>query len=160
MSTTQTVCGLQCAVTLSEFKAKKKRERETRKLKHEFNKRDIKWQQKRAQDTFNAYIRERDKNDGCISCGIRTGQFHAGHFLTRGAYPEKSFLEDNVHKQCAQCNRYKSGALSPYRANLIKKIGRKRVLALESYRPVKKMTCEEYEAITMKYRSKLKKLKT
>ncbi|MBW5405927.1 recombination protein NinG, partial [Morganella morganii] len=60
---------------------------------------------KQAQTAFNAYIRERDKDLPCISCGRHhTGQYHAGHYRTTKAMPELRFDEDNVHKQCSACN--------------------------------------------------------
>jgi len=93
---------------------------------------------KEAQAAFNSFIRERDKELACISCGrnskkkvLRGAVFHAGHYRSRGANPELSFVEDNVHKQCAYCNKDLSGNVTNYRINLIKKIGAKRLEWLE-----------------------------
>ena len=161
----QKICrSYECAVAMQqkgEFKkdAIKRKQKEINKRKKAFREKDIKWQKARAQKTFNAYIRKRDEYLGCISCGVReAGQWDAGHFKTTGAHPELRFDEDNCHKQCSVCNNYKSGNLIAYRENLVKKIGKERVLALEKYRPPQKMTAKDYEKVHLKYQSKLKKL--
>jgi hypothetical protein len=72
-----------------------------------------------AQKEFNAYIREVDKNEPCISCQrFHDGQYHAGHYLSVGAHPELRFNEDNCHKQCSVCNNHLSGNQLNYRKEL------------------------------------------
>lgn len=155
-STTQVVCSPFCAVVLAKDKQKKKFKKETAKRKKEFRANDIKFQKNKAQTAFNAYIRERDKHLPCISCGKHhKGQYHAGHYKTRGAYPELAFSEDNCHKQCAPCNNHKSGDIANYRTNLILKIGEERVLALEGHHEPVKRTADDYAKLAMKYRLKL-----
>jgi len=91
----------------------------------------------KAQEVFNKFIRERDKNKPCISCGA----FHtlqAGHFYSAGHHNALRFNEDNVHGQCLRCNYYLSGNLSNYRVNLIKKIGIQRVEKLDQIASIKK----------------------
>lgn len=85
---------------------------------------------KHATDVFNAYIRERDKDEGCISCGTFK-MIQAGHLYSAGKFPALRFNEDNVNSQCLPCNYYRSGDLLNYRNNLIKKIGLERVEKLE-----------------------------
>tara|TARA_R110000787_G_scaffold85493_2_gene182362 strand:+ start:3986 stop:4375 length:390 start_codon:yes stop_codon:yes gene_type:complete len=75
---------------------------------------------------FHKFIRTRDKDLPCISCGRYT-KLQAGHFYSAGNHPSVRFNEDNVHGQCIQCNHFLSANLLPYRANLIKKIGQERV---------------------------------
>ena len=64
----------------------------------------------RAQQAFNAFIRARDADLPCISCGetnppdLHGGQWDCGHFKTVGANPELRFEERNAHKQCKSCN--------------------------------------------------------
>ena len=79
---------------------------------------------------FNAFIRERDQDQPCISCGSRT-TLQAGHFYSGGHHSALRFNEDNVHGQCMRCNYYLSGNLNEYRKNLIKKIGVDRVEQLD-----------------------------
>ena len=116
-----------------------------------------------AQKAFNAFIRQRDCLLDCISCGrnskketLTGAMFHAGHYRSRGANPELSFIEDNVHKQCAYCNKDLSGNITNYRINLIKKIGAKRLDWLEGPHELTRYSIEDYEAIKKKYREKLK----
>lgn len=88
-----------------------------------------------AQSEFNRFIRERDFSDGCISCHMPfnySGQWHAGHYRTTAAASQLRFNEDNVNKQCSQCNARKSGNVVEYRIRLVHKIGVARVEALEN----------------------------
>ncbi len=115
-----------------------------------------------AQRIFNSYIRERDKNEPCISCGTRKEvQYCAGHYYHAGGYAALRFNEDNVHKQCNKnCNLKLSGNILEYRPNLIKKIGQKRFDYLEAHkRDNLNMTIPEVIELKKLYRDKLKTLK-
>ena len=113
-----------------------------------------------AQKAFNAFIRERDKNEPCISCmRHHQGQYHAGHYRSVGACPELRFCELNVHKQCSACNNHKSGNIVEYRINLVKKIGEEQLEWLEGKHEPKKYTIEQIKEIRAKYQLKLKELK-
>jgi hypothetical protein len=115
---------------------------------------------KEAQTAFNAFIRERDKNDPCISCGrFHTGQYHAGHYRTVGSNPELRFEELNVHKQCAPCNNHKSGNIVEYRIRLKAKIGEDKVDWIEGFHEPKHYTIDEIQEIKSMYSKKLKQLK-
>jgi len=83
-----------------------------------------------AQKKFNAFIRERDKDDPCISCGS-WNTAHASHYYSAGKHKNLRFNEDNVHASCLKCNYYMHGNLIPYRENLIKKTGLERVEKLD-----------------------------
>ncbi|MDG1996117.1 MAG: recombination protein NinG [Emcibacteraceae bacterium] len=127
--------------------------------KRSFYANDIKTRKESAQKAFNAYIRERDKDQPCISCGTtKDVQYCAGHHYTRGARPDLAFHEDNCHKQCNQyCNMNLSGNLVPYRENLIKKIGLERYEALTLNKTVKR-TAQDYLEIENKFKGLLKSL--
>lgn len=115
-----------------------------------------------CQKVFNTFIRMRDKDLPCISCGANNNvQMAAGHFFSAGAYPNLRFHEDNVHKQCNQyCNMRMSGNLIPYREGLIKKLGMERFNALEKEKhSVKKYTIPEVKELIELYRKKIKDLK-
>lgn len=112
-----------------------------------------------AQFWFNKFIRLRDANDPCISCGRHhDGQYHAGHYRSTGACPELRFEEDNCHKQCAPCNNHLSGNLTNYRPRLIDKIGIERVEWLEGPHEAKKYTIDELKSLISKYKEKVKPL--
>jgi len=83
----------------------------------------------KAQKVFNSWIRNRDKDKGCISCGAGVDQ--AGHFYSAGKFNALRFDEDNCHGQCLRCNYFLSGNLLNYREGLIKKIGKERFEKLE-----------------------------
>jgi Bacteriophage Lambda NinG protein len=85
---------------------------------------------KKAITVFNAFIRNRDKDKPCISCGAYKVQ-QAGHFYSAGHHNHIRFDEDNVHGQCIRCNNYLSGNLINYRAALENRIGKERLEALD-----------------------------
>jgi hypothetical protein len=112
-----------------------------------------------AQAAFNRYIRLRDHDKPCISCGRQhQGQWHAGHYRSVGACPELRFEEANVHKQCAPCNDHLSGNIVEYRRCLIERIGIDQVEWLEGNHEAKKYTIEEIRAIKAEYTHKSKEL--
>lgn len=162
----QAVCGFICAKTHADIlRAKKDKESATReRLAHREAKERIKTRAQwlaDAQKVFNAYIRERDVGKPCISCGaVNASSYHAGHYLSRGANPEKSFLEDNCHLQCSKCNTHLSGNQINYRINLVKKIGLEAVDALESKHPPLKLTIPEIKELIALYKLKLKIIKS
>lgn len=85
-----------------------------------------------AKRVFQAWCRDRDKGLPCISCGIvDSKQWDGGHYRKAEVYSGVIFHEDNVNKQCVYCNRDLHGNEVEYRFGLIKKIGIKRVEALE-----------------------------
>lgn len=78
---------------------------------------------------FNLFIRNRDKHNGCISCGGEVSQ--AGHYLSGGHHGLQRFNPDNVHGQDVRCNLFLHGNLIEYRKGLVKKIGVQKVELLE-----------------------------
>jgi len=139
-------------------KVRKNTKKEDSLRKEIFRASDLGLRKKAAQSAFNAYIRARDSKEPCISCQKHhTGQYHAGHFKTTGARSELRFNEDNCHKQCAPCNNHLSGNIEHYRPNLIKKIGRERVEALDVQQVIK-WDCDTYKDIEVMYKRKLKQL--
>ena len=138
-------------------KQEKEFKKETRRLKEES--RPISWYKKKAQELFNKFIRLRDKDLPCISCGRHhQGQYHAGHYRTVGACPELRFDELNCHKQCSVCNNHLSANLLEYRINLIKKIGEDKVNWLEGYHEPKRYRKEDLVELIKTYKAKIKSL--
>jgi len=95
-----------------------------------YKKKSIPQLKKIAEKHFNRFIRERDMDECCISCGAYNVK-QAGHFFSGGNYPNLKFNENNVNGQCVKCNYYLSGNLLEYRKNLIDKIGIDEVENLE-----------------------------
>jgi hypothetical protein len=154
----QSVCSLECAVIAAETAKAKRIRKEHRAAKHKLKSR-ADWL-KEAQAAFNRYIRMRDHDKPCISCGRQhQGQWHAGHYRSVGACPELRFDELNVHKQCAPCNDHLSGNIVEYRRGLIERIGIDRVEWLEGNHAAKKYTIEEIKAIKAEYTHKAKEVR-
>jgi|ERR1044072_1423939 hypothetical protein len=110
----------------------------------------------KAQTVFNAYIRRRDAEKPCITCGKPKIE-HACHFYSAGHYTGLRFNEDNVHGGCLQCNYFKHGAGNEYRRNIEQRIGKNRLLLLDAaatrYR-FKKWSRLELEIIIAEYKNK------
>jgi hypothetical protein len=115
---------------------------------------------KAAQMVFNKYIRERDKDELCISCKQKPKKVNAGHFWNANNHWNVRFDEDNVHVQCERCNSFLSGNLLEYRTNLCLKIGQKRFDQLEARaRVTRKFTKDELKELIKKYKEKYNQLK-
>ncbi len=139
----------QCLVSFGQGEKVRVQKAEAREFK-----RDRPYYLKRVQTEFNKYIRSRDKGQPCISCQrYHDGQYHAGHYRSVGAHPELRFVEDNCNLQCSVCNNHRSGNLSPYRVNLIAKIGLARVEWLEGPHDPMKYTVEDLQSLLKKYQS-------
>ncbi len=154
----QKACSVTCAKEYVIQKSEKEFKKETKRLKDK-SKSKSDWL-KEAQKEFNRYIRARDFYDPCISCGtMKSVQYAAGHYFTRGAHPELRFNEDNVHKQCNKyCNLENSGNIAAYRVKLKKKIGEERLRILEGKHKQKNYTIDDIKEIKEKYKKLVKKL--
>lgn len=141
---------------------KKEKERKWKKEKKERLER-LKTYSDHAKDLqviFNKYIRLRDKDKCCISCGKPlTGKYDAGHYRSVGGNPELRFNEQNVHGQCVYCNQHKHGNLIEYRIRLIERLGLEVVEFLEGPQQPRKYTIEELKGLQTYYKEKIKQLK-
>lgn len=130
----------------------------TKQVRH-YKFKTLPWLTKRAQEVFNAYIRERDKlTDGtfkCISCGkikkIKGGNYHAGHFYPAGQYQSLRFDERNVNGECVKCNYYSGDHLIGYRENLINKIGQSQFEELEMLAKASKRHFHKWDRLSLIY---------
>lgn len=155
----QLVCSTRCSLDLVAQKKAKKAERDQREARKKI-KTKRQWLAE-VQKEFNAFIRARDFNRPCISCGRENDgkhQRHAGHFRTVKAAPELRFHPDNCHIQCSACNNHLSGNLINYRINLLHKIGHERVEWLEGYHHPVRWEIPELEAAKKEFRRLTKEL--
>lgn len=154
----QRACSLECAIKDARQKTVKK---EVSKMKKDLLTRSD--YLKGLQAVFNTYIRLRDSDLPCISCGTtKPVKYDAGHFFSVGAYPNVRFDEDNVHKQCSNhCNVHLSGNIHEYRIGLIKKIGQVRYDQLEqrAKQTVSKLSIPEIQEKTAYYKNLIKLIK-
>jgi hypothetical protein len=154
----------ECQVTYATAYALKSQEKrvkadrkETREKKQALKTRS-QWM-KEAQSEVNRYVRLRDKDLPCISCGrFHDGQYHAGHYRTVGSAPELRFEVSNIHKQCAPCNNHLSGNLINYRKGLVQKIGIDAVEWIEGKHEPKHYTIDDLKAIKAKYKTLCREL--
>lgn len=103
----------------------------------------------KAQKIFNAWIRRRDVDKGCISCGSEVSE--AGHYRSQGHNSALRFNEINTSGQCTRCNCFLHGNLINYRSGLVKKYGEQKVLMLENAKGFKKWSRFELELIIKEY---------
>ena len=164
-NSTQVVCSPKCALAHAPANQQKARkaidQRERREIKVRKEKLKTRADHlKEAQVVVNQYIRLRDADLPCVSCGrFHDGQWHAGHFRSAGGHPELRFEPLNIWRQCAPCNTHKSGDLVNYRAELVRRIGPEKVEWLEGPHEAKRYTIEDLKAIKAEYRAKIKQLK-
>lgn len=115
-----------------------------------------------AQYYFNKYIRMRDKDKPCISCGrgLNKHNTHASHFYSVGAYPNLRFNEDNVHASCDHCNLHLHGNIAEYSLRLPDRIGLDKFNKLKEIRNKSaNYTTEDIKEIVKKYKKKISELK-
>lgn len=164
-NSTQVVCSPKCALAHAPANQQKARkaidQRERREVKVRKEKLKSRGDYMReAQQAFNAWVRLRDADQPCISCGRHhQGKYDAGHYRTTAACPELRFDPLNVHKQCSPCNTQLSGNIVEYRLELIRRIGQERVDWIEGPHEAKRYTIEDLKAIKALYRQKLKDLR-
>ncbi len=141
---TEVVCSIKCAVDYQKLpkqqekiaKQAKKREakefnafKENHKQKHK----SLTEYESEAKKEFQRWIRERDADQPCISCGnYNTDDWAGGHYHPAGIYSGVIFNELNCHKQCnSHCNKFLGGNLIEYRKHLSVKIGEDNLVKLE-----------------------------
>ncbi len=154
-----TTCSTDCAIMHGRTNVTKQNAKAQRIARKEFKDNDKPHLIKVAQQVFNKYIRLRDESLPCISCLYEgtSRQWHAGHLKSVGGNGNLRFNEDNVNKQCSICNNHKSGNVGEYEKNLILKIGKDRVYALDTKVP-KSYDVKELQNIIETYKLKIKAL--
>jgi len=161
----QSWCSPDCAVAIIRQRQDKQRksfaQRERREIK--VRKEKLKTRADHMKDTqkaFNTWVRVRDAELPCVSCGRHhQGKYDAGHYRTVGGNPALRFEPLNCHRQCSQCNTQLSGNIVNYRIELVRRIGAEALEWLEGPHDAKKYTVEELKAMTAEYRAKTRELK-
>lgn len=164
----QAVCSPRCAAKLG--KVKRAKEKNADRLKKRAL-RKLTECRADAQKAFNAWVRRRDADLPCVSCGetnppmLPGGQWDAGHFLSRGAYPELAFEPLNVWKQCKSCNAgsgkfaHKARTVAQaYEEELLRRIGPEKLAWLKGPHEPKKYTRADYDEIEATYKAKCREL--
>lgn len=167
-SSLEVICSPACAIVFGRTDSGKKHRAKARNMEKAEVKERLKTRSdwiKEAQKIFNAYIRKRDKDRPCVSCGTYTpagdargGLWDCGHYRSVGSCPELRFEPLNAHKQCKQCNSYLSGNIVEYRIRLRERIGDDQLNWLEGPHPPKKYTIEDLKQIKQVYKYMIKEL--
>ena len=102
----QKCCTYICAIEYAKAELEQNQNKEKCKTLKAFNGNDKNVLKRKAIQVFNAYIRARDKDKPCVSCGVivKENMAHASHFKPANTYSYLRFDEDNVHKSCSKCN--------------------------------------------------------
>lgn len=115
-----------------------------------------------AKKSFQKFIRLRDKNENCISCGENNKDlWDGGHFKKAEIYSGVIFHEHNCHKQCRKCNRFLNGNELMYREGLIIRYNEQYVVNIEKLANETrqhKYTKEQLIAKKIQYDIKIKEL--
>lgn len=180
-SSTQKVCSPKCAVIHGKEVECMKVKRGIRK-QEKLQRDDLRERRKalktvselkqEAQRAFNAFIRTRDFDQPCISCGeenppdLHGGQWDCGHFKTVGGFPELRFVECNAYRQCKSCNagsaKYGAKAATverAYRESLVKKFGQELVDWLDGPHEMTNYRRDDFIRIRDEYRKKTRELR-
>jgi len=161
---TERVCSLQCAIVEGKAKVAKKEAKEWRKRKTKIKAQLETRTQKinKVRKIFQQYIRLRDKDLPCISCGaINPQKWDAGHYLKAELYTGLIFDENNCAAQCSRCNQHGQGMPIEYRIGLVQRIGEKKVKALERKKDALRTyiwSDTELDQIATKYKELIKQL--
>jgi hypothetical protein len=167
----QYVCDYKCAIAYANTLAEKNKRAEALKSRRETKQKlekmkGVRELTRETQPIFNLYIRMRDADKPCISCGKYFDTWDCGHFLGVGARPDLRFDEMNAHKQCKSCNsgsgnhaRKRYTVAQDYRIKLIERIGLAEVERLEGPYEPKRYREDDLNEIKIIYRQKIKALK-
>ena len=157
-------CGLQYVKTpkgQAEIKKAQRRELMAFRADHQ----SIGALEKKAQAAFNRYVRTRDHDQPCISCGridltdpLTGGKWDCGHFLSVGAHPELRFETLNAHRQCKHCNSHLSSNHGNYRRRLQTRIGIAQLAWLEGAHELPHWRHDDLIAIRQKFERLTKEL--
>jgi hypothetical protein len=144
-NTTQPTCSPACALQYTRAKtaakakyARAKAGKRNRQDLRELNQRDLRWQHKQTQKTFNRmrvleellWFKERGLAPTCISCGKANMDWCCGHHKTVGAQGGLRYSRENTFLQCNRyCNMGLSGNIEGnkstrgYKVGLIERFG-------------------------------------
>jgi len=120
-------CSPGCGYKLSQSKIKEKKAEEWKVEKKQLRNKlkTLSQYEADAKKSFQHWVRLRDEELPCISCGNHNpSDWSGGHYFSAGMYSGLMFDPDNCHKQCnTHCNMYLSGNLLEYRKGLINRFG-------------------------------------
>jgi len=163
-NTLQKVCSVNCALEYSKQKSEKHRQAQAKSARRMVKEARDKLKSrneylKEAQSAFNAYIRARDHDQPCISCGrYHQGQVHAGHYRGTKATPELRFHPMNCFAQCQPCNTHLSGNIVEYRKNLLIRLGTRNLQWIEGPHRPQRYSIQDAKDIKAYFKGQMRRL--
>jgi len=158
-------CSIPCAIAYTK-KLKEKNERNEwrkEKLARLDDIKSITEHEKESRRVFQKFVRLRDKELPCISCGaVKAKEWDGSHYFDAYTFTGLIFDERNCHKSCDKCNRFLHGNKTEYRKGLIRRYGVEYVETLEAESDSKRERLyekEDYKEIKLKFLKKIKLLK-
>ena len=152
--------------TLKASAPRLKMEAQFRKAKEDYEKsKNLSYYLGRANKKCHEYVRLRDENKPCVSCGTPwRDNFHAGHFHKSELFSLTRFNEFNINGQCPSCNIHREGNIENYAVRLPLRIGKDKFkeindLAAMSKKMNHKWDRGELKEIISYYITKIKNLK-
>ena len=161
----QTWCSPECGVQIAQAAQAKERKSIEQRERKELQARKEKLKSrsehaKEAQAEFNRWVRLRDADLPCISCGrYHQGKYDAGHYRSVGSNPALRFEPLNCHRQCVPCNQHKSGNAIEYRIGLVARIGAEAVAWLEGRHEPKHYSIDDLKQIKARYLALVRDIK-
>lgn len=161
-TTLDRACSPKCALELVHQDKERAKRREIKERREKLKTKGD--HTREAQAAFNGFIRERDRDKPCISCGVvnvdhtRGGGWDCGHYLSTGANPELRFNELNAAKQCKRCNSHLSGNVANFRIGLRQRIGDDALEWLEGPHDPARYTVDDLKEIKAYYRKRTREL--
>lgn len=163
------VCSPECAedekgIRAGEIRRKRLKSEERKKDRERLDKisHGLSWHKKNVQKLCNQYVRMRDKDLSCISCGKPASNtpndWDAGHYRSVGAAPHLRFNVLNIHKQCKHCNQYLAGNIVMYRLGLIDRIGLAEVEKIEADQEPRHYKIHDLELLAEEFKRMIKEL--
>ena len=175
----QIVCSPSCALALNELHRQKEYNKETKRLKNEFNNKDVSHQKDLTKTIFNKmrvleekkWFRDRGLEPTCISCGKPLGddQWSCGHFKTVKAQGNLRYDRINTYLQHNNnCNKHLSGDIEGtkntrgYKKGLVERFGADEgewiINYCETHTAVKKWDCDELIAMRKEFAKTVREL--
>jgi hypothetical protein len=111
---------------------------------------------KKADTYFAQFIRLRDKDKPCITCGQFKSDKDCGHFISR-RFDSTRYDEKNANGQCLTCNRFQYGNQYAHGKAIDKLYGEGTADSLHlKSRMMSNRNQYDYEVIAETYREKIK----
>lgn len=118
---------------------------------------------KKADRLFSEVVRRHFATDSgyccCVTCGVmkQWKEMDAGHFVARD-FEAVRFDKRNVHPQCRQCNRFRSGMGAQYARHILQHYGQEVFEELTTTKREAKLNVGEVLEVIENCKEKLKEL--